>query len=279
MTKITIITATYNAAATLRQTIEGVLSQDYPAVEYIIVDGGSTDGTVDIIKSYAEGIAKWISEPDRGIYDAFNKGARLATGDYVLYLGADDIFVDSNVLSRIMAAMNPDTDILSAGIMWIDDFSKLQKYGGNEHAADRENNILEKKAITMIPHPGMLTRRKLLLEQPFDISYRIAADYLFFLKCYYNKSIIFQFLPHTPVVYFSQGGVSGTQSDKLQAECVRIVESLGLKLDTVSRKNFIKQKIVNIKALRPLLGLVRRYFLGWTRHSCNNPYCRWCGRA
>ena len=88
-----IITITYNASRWLEQTILGVLSQSYPNIEYIVIDGGSTDGTVDIIKQYASGISYWVSEPDKGIYDAMNKGLQKATGDYVWFINAGGFFI------------------------------------------------------------------------------------------------------------------------------------------------------------------------------------------
>ena len=102
--KISIVTAAWNSGATLRDTIESVLSQTYPDIEYIIVDGASKDNTVEIIREYESrfnGRLKWISEPDRGIYDAMNKGIRMATGDVVGILNSDDYFTDSHVVEHI----------------------------------------------------------------------------------------------------------------------------------------------------------------------------------
>ncbi len=99
--KISILTVTYNSAATLRDTIESVRKQDYPNVEHVIVDGQSTDGTLDIIRSYSH-IRNWVSEKDNGIYDAMNKGIGMATGDIIGILNSDDIYQDSRVLARVM---------------------------------------------------------------------------------------------------------------------------------------------------------------------------------
>src|SRR5262245_10114220 len=102
--KISLLTVTYNSAATLKDTIESVRSQDYKDVEYIVVDGNSKDGTVDIIKAYAPQIDKWISEPDKGIYDAMNKAVRMATGDVVGILNSDDFYSGNNILTQVAAA-------------------------------------------------------------------------------------------------------------------------------------------------------------------------------
>ena len=101
--KISIVTVCYNSAATIERAIQSVLSQSYPDVEYIVIDGGSADGTVDIIKKYQSKIAHFVSEKDGGIYDAMNKGIALATGDVVGILNSDDRYANDNVLSVVRA--------------------------------------------------------------------------------------------------------------------------------------------------------------------------------
>src|SRR5574338_486367 len=103
---ISIITVCYNSVKTIEETIQSVLAQDYPAIEYIIVDGGSKDGTLDVIYQYKHKISQIISEPDNGIYDAMNKGIHLAKGDVVGLLNADDIYANNKVISAIMQVMS-----------------------------------------------------------------------------------------------------------------------------------------------------------------------------
>ena len=107
---ISIITAVLNGDKTLERTIQSVIDQDYKNIEYIIIDGGSTDGTLDIIKKYDHAIDYWMSEPDEGIYDAFNKGIQISSGEWIYFLGADDYFVDQNVLNttvhKLLAGIN-----------------------------------------------------------------------------------------------------------------------------------------------------------------------------
>ena len=103
--KISVITVSYNAAQTIEETLFSVCNQSYLNVEYIIIDGGSTDGTCEIIEKYRNKIGYFISEPDNGIYDAMNKGLKIATGDYVIFLGADDHFISLSVLEEVVEEM------------------------------------------------------------------------------------------------------------------------------------------------------------------------------
>ena len=105
--KISIITATYNSEATIADTINSVLSQNYSDIEYLVIDGGSSDGTLDIVKANAprfDGKLRWVSESDRGIYDAMNKGIRMATGDIIGILNSDDYYTSNDVLSTYAEA-------------------------------------------------------------------------------------------------------------------------------------------------------------------------------
>ena len=103
--KFTIITITYNAAQWLERTILSILSQSYGNIEYVIIDGASTDGTVDIIRQYASGVSFWLSEPDKGLYDAMNKGLQHATGDYVWFINAGDTLPNADIIQRIVQKM------------------------------------------------------------------------------------------------------------------------------------------------------------------------------
>jgi len=105
---ITIITVVYNGVEFIERTIQSVASQTHKYIEYIIIDGGSTDGTVDIIKAYKDNITYWVSEPDKGIYDAMNKGIRAATGDWINFLNAGDTFAGNDTISNIFAGNNYD---------------------------------------------------------------------------------------------------------------------------------------------------------------------------
>lgn len=119
--KLSIITVSYNSAKTIEFTINSVLSQRIPDLEYIIIDGGSTDGTIKIIQGFREKISIFISEPDMGIYDAMNKGIRMATGEVIGVLNSDDIYADENVLHDVMQNFNSDysIDILFGNLVYV----------------------------------------------------------------------------------------------------------------------------------------------------------------
>ena len=113
---ISVVTVVYDGAATLGQTIRSVLGQTYGNVEYVIIDGGSIDGTLDVIRSYEDRIDYWQSEPDGGIYDAMNKGIALATGEYVYVLGCDDFLVDEGIFERLKEHFLEDYDVISGTV-------------------------------------------------------------------------------------------------------------------------------------------------------------------
>ena len=175
--KISIITITLNAKRCLEQTIASVVNQTYSNREYIIVDGGSTDGTLDIIKKYESEIDNWISEPDNGIADAMNKGIDLATGDYILFLHSDDYLVNSSVLERASEYLGDRFDIFF--------FQVLHDINGqNQVSSNRSLGWLTNFKMGSC-HQGQLCSRKLFQRiGKFDTSFKIDMDYDLILRAY-----------------------------------------------------------------------------------------------
>lgn len=201
---ISVITVCYNADKTLSDTIKSVLIQDYPNIEYIIIDGASTDNTLEIVKSYqdefnAKGYTyKWISEKDQGIYDAMNKGIHSATGEWILFMNADDSFCRKDALSLLMLK-NPCN---SADVIY-----------GNEYVYNGRGSIFLNKRnsdMTLIKktlpfcHQSSLTRAELYKKYEYDTQYKIVADYDFFLKLYYQDAK-FQYVNVDVAKYDSTG--------------------------------------------------------------------------
>lgn len=122
--KVTVVTVVINAQDVIEKTINSVINQDYPNLEYVVIDGESQDDTKSIIEKYREKIHKYISEPDNGIYDAMNKASKLASGEWIIYMNAGDIFYSSNSLSKLTKAFNSDADVIFAGVaeILVDDF-------------------------------------------------------------------------------------------------------------------------------------------------------------
>lgn len=170
-----IVTINFNNAAGLEKTIRSVISQTCHDFEYIIVDGGSTDGSVDVIKRYSEKIDCWVSERDKGIYNAMNKGVRMAHGEYIAFLNSGDIYYDNKVLERTKQ-QEPNSDICIGDL--IDTNGRIQEAP--------EANIITMSWLLRggIAHPASFTRRKLLLEEPFDERMKIDGDYIFFIRAF-----------------------------------------------------------------------------------------------
>lgn len=174
--KISVITATYNSRATIREAIESVLSQSWHDVEYIVIDGGSRDGTLDILEQYRDRFSYFVSEPDKGIYDALNKGIRAATGDIVGFLHSDDLFEDENVLASIVEAFKKsNADAVYGDLLYVrsNDPSKVVRYW--------KSGTFRRNSLTlgwMPPHPTFYVKRNLYESAGyFDTSFRISADY------------------------------------------------------------------------------------------------------
>lgn len=283
--KITIITAVYNRVDKIEQCISSVVNQTYNNLEYIIIDGGSTDGTVDVIKKYDDKIAYWCSEPDKGIYDAWNKALEHVTGDYILFMGSDDALYDYQTISTVVKELNCDVDVLSGCLYTVLEKENIDIYSTNEC-------MLTQKSFPGhgIPTQGLFIKTSLFHENEFDISYKIAADFKFTVQLYYDPNVKFKYITQ-PIQFFGDGGISSTQVTACRTEYERIYQELGLvqflKTVKTKRKSLIKNKVVNCaKILCKKLGmfdLLQRYYHitikgDWKKHHCSNKICRWCGR-
>lgn len=173
--KFSVITVTYNAAAVLEDTIQSVITQTYHHVEYIIVDGGSTDGTLDIVAQYRDRIATIVSEPDKGLYDAMNKGMRLATGDYLCFLNAGDSFHEDDTLQSIAHSLTGSTlpDVIYGQTELVDSeghFVRMRRLSAPEHL-----NWKSFRQGMLVCHQAFFAKRA--LAEPYDLRYRFSADF------------------------------------------------------------------------------------------------------
>lgn len=177
--KVSIITVCFNSAKTIRDTIESVINQTYQNIEYIIIDGGSTDGTVDIIKEYEPYIAKWVSEPDNGIYDAMNKGILMASGIIIGLVNSDDFFEKEAIKIVVETYLkNPSADAFYGQARVIDENNDMA-FIMNPPASFSEKN----KYQMNIPHGSVFITRQCYYEQGvYDIKYKLAADHDLLLR-------------------------------------------------------------------------------------------------
>jgi len=204
--KISIITAVYNNVRTINTCMESVFSQTYPDVEYIVIDGGSKDGTVEAIKKYKKNITKFVSEPDNGMYDALNKGIRMASGEVIGFLHADDFYADNTVIEIVAANMaSHGVDSCYGDLLYVhkDDTDRIIRYW---KACPYREGLFQKG--WMPPHPTFFVRRKVYDEHGvFDISFTIAADYELMLRFLEKNRISTVYIPHV-LVKMRMGGAS-----------------------------------------------------------------------
>jgi len=182
--KISVISVVYNAATTFERCLSSVLCQAFTNVEYIVIDGGSTDGTLEIAEKYRNRIDHFISEPDLGIYDAMNKGLRLATGDVIGILNADDFFADEFVLSKVASVFsNPQIQLLYGDLDFIDAQDRIVRKwrSGNYKSGNFDWGW-------MPPHPTFYSRRQLFAQRGlYRLDYGSAADYELMLRFFHQR--------------------------------------------------------------------------------------------
>lgn len=206
--KISLITVTYNSGSTLEDTIKSVLSQNYNNIEYIVVDGLSKDNTVNIIREYEpqfEGRMKWISEKDHGIYDAMNKGVRMATGDIVGILNSDDFFTANDVLEKVAAGFDEQTDAVYGDIHFV-------KSNDLRHSVRYYSSKIFKPSLMkmgfMPAHPSFYCRKRCFDQFGYyKTDYKIAADFDLLLRFIYVNKINIRYLP-IDMVTMRMGGAS-----------------------------------------------------------------------
>lgn len=210
--RVSIITVTYNSARFLEDCIVSVLKQSHPDIEHIIVDGGSSDETLQIIKQYETRISKWISEPDRGMYDAINKGIKLSTGNLIGILNSDDVLASENVIEKIVEAFeNNDTDTLYGDLQYVDPLD-LNKIYRNWKGKPYKRSLF--RSGWMPAHPTFYIRRHLVEKYGYyENHYYSAADYEFMARYLYKNRVSSFYLP-VLIVKMRRGGQSNNNLKK-----------------------------------------------------------------
>lgn len=225
---LSVVMVTCNAAAGVARTISSVVSQTYAAKEFIVVDGASTDGTVNILKEHADVITRFVSEPDEGIYDAMNKGIDLAEGEFINFMNAGDTFYDADTIEKVFGRAPESADMIYGDVVKVD--------GERETYVKSEN--LEGKIFRFTPfcHQALFARRDLFAERKFNTCYKIVADYEFIVRMYTEKKRFARV--DLPVARFLMGGES---TGKGRLSFHRRVEGLKVLLDAgVSTADIMK---------------------------------------
>lgn len=269
--KISVITVCYNAEKTIARAMDSVIRQDYGNIEYIIVDGKSTDDTLSIISDNIDNVDCLISESDQGIYDAMNKGIKRATGDWIAFLNSDDIYLD-NAISQIAVEcenVSNEVGIIAAQINFVEDdfIVGRSKY-----------DSFEKIWMGMpVAHPASFVRKEVFEKVGlFDTTYEIAGDYDFFFRCYINK-IKCKFVNFI-TTNFSIFGVSGRERERLYQEDKLILNKYSnycCDKEVIEKSLLNKEKLVyfsNVKraTITKLLTTVSKIYIWGTGYWGNS---------
>jgi glycosyltransferase involved in cell wall biosynthesis len=227
---ISVVIAVYNGKATLQQCLDSVTQQTYAHVELIVIDGGSTDGTIDLIRANAQKMTYWISEPDSGIYNAWNKALRHARGEWVCFLGADDYLWSSEALARMATALKTlpsETQIAYGQVMLLGLDDAPLYLVGEPYDLKPEQRV---DVMGLPPHPGLMHRRAMFEERGgFDESFRIAGDTELLLRELQRSPA--RFVPDVIVAGMRQGGISSKPANVLKSlqELRRIQRKHGIR--------------------------------------------------
>jgi glycosyltransferase len=222
--KISVITVVYNNDKTIREAIDSVLSQNYHEIEYIIIDGASKDNTIMIIKEYQSQITKFVSETDSGLYDAMNKGVRLATGDVIGILNSDDLYQDNNVISDVMYEFRNDEklDLVYGDLVYVkqDDTNKIVR---NWRSIKYYQNFFEDGNVP--PHPSLFVKTKVYQETGlFNLDFRLAADYEFMLRIFKKHSFNSKYINRV-IIRMRLGGATNQSFKNIWNQNVEVLKA------------------------------------------------------
>lgn len=254
--KISIITVSYNSFKTIEDTFGSILSQTYNNIEYIVVDGDSQDNTVSVIKNYEQKFLNkkidfnWLSEKDNGLYDAMNKGIKIATGDYIGILNSDDFYIDEDAIAKVVKALKKNnTDSLYANLYYV------EKDNTNKIVRNWKSQIFSNKLFENGWHPAHPTFfvKKEIYEKYglFNLNYKIAADYEIMLRFLEKNKISTQFLDEY-LIKMRIGGESNQSIKNIisaNKECYKVWKDNGLQVSKffVLKKLFKKALQIRIK--------------------------------
>lgn len=256
--RISVVTVSFNAGSCIEKTMMSVIGQDYDNLEYIVIDGGSTDNTAEIIKRHENSLAYWCSEKDGGIYFGMNKGIAAATGDYLLFMNADDVFADSHVASDAAAFIeaHPEAEIV---------------YGDSQQVLDYGVYTVRPKYACMghsmaISHQATFVRTSLLRNHPFDTRYRYAADYEQ-LSSFFIEGRRFMHIERIVARVEMRDGTTFHNYLDSAEELYSIIEARGEDISAEKRKMIRRKKIIRAFRMympgfitRPVFRLIATFY-------------------
>lgn len=221
MTKLTLLTASWNSSATIGDTLRSVASQDYADIEHIVIDGGSKDDTMAVVAREGAHLAKALSEKDKGIYDAYNKGIGLASGEIIGFINSDDFYAHPGVASRVMElfAADPALEAVHADLVYVDqdDPAKVVRWWKSRRCTEKS---LQRGFIPA--HPTVFLRRGVYEKCGlFDLEYRLAADYEFLLRIFHTHAVKALYVPEI-WVRMRTGGATGAGIEGIKRQNVEI---------------------------------------------------------
>ena len=208
--KFSVITINYNHKEGLNRTIESVIKQIYTEYEFIIIDGGSTDGSVDVIKKYVENITYWVSEKDKGVYHAMNKGVTHAHGDYCIFMNSGDCFYSSQALESVAKY---EEDIICG---------QVSTFPSGHHKPTI--SLVDLMRISL-PHQAMFIKRELLIKHPYDEKYKILSDWKFCIEALILDNCSFRNI-EVVISDYESGGISANSNGLLPIERKQILKEL-----------------------------------------------------
>lgn len=247
---ISVITVCYNSAATIAQALQSVADQDWPHTEHIVIDGASTDGTMEVVERFRSHLSVVVSEPDKGIYDAMNKGLARAKGDIICFLNADDQYATRTVLRDVAHFMHQhrlDAMVADVGFFQASDPTRMVR----RYRSDRFSP--QRLAWGWMPaHPGLFLSRTVVERVgQFKTDYRIAGDYEYVVRAFHGHALRYRHLPHV-LVHMQAGGASNNgwrAKVRLNQEVLRACRENGVKTNMVKILSKYPAKLLEM--LRP----------------------------
>ncbi len=248
MKTLSLITASWNSARTISDTLRSVNAQTYPLVEYLVVDGGSSDDTMKIVAQEGERVTRAVSEPDKGIYDAYNKGLRAATGDVIGYLNSDDYYCAPDVLEQVMRAFeDPTVDVVHADLVYV---NPIHTDRIERHWKSRPATVESLRRGFIPAHPTLFMSRAAYDKVgEYDTSYRLTADYDLILRALYVHRLKSVYLPKI-LVRMRSGGATGGSAASVMKQNEEIRASQAAHGLNYPKALFFAHKIVDRTAQR-----------------------------